>query len=476
MSSANIHTLAAQTLRLLGPDPADWAPPRAGIEHNVVVVGGGHSGIAIAYALRRAGIGRVRVIDAAPTVRETGIWRSTARMVRLRTPKSLVGPELAHVGLSFQAWFEAQHGAKAYAAIDRIERTDWADYIDWYRETLGISVETGVHLDRVEPSGALLRLHLHNNGAPESVVTRKLVLANGFLGAGGSFVPPELRSLPASHRLHTAQPIDPTSFSGKTVAVVGAAASAFDAAAVILEAGAAAVHLLSRRPELAATAVNKVRAYPGAYDNYPDLPDSIRWRQALRYRRAGTTPPPDSVERVLAFPQFRLHLGAPVVDAALKDGQVRLATPAGWLAVDVVIAATGYAVGADLRPELADIADQIQTWSDRHTPQPSEADVALGGHPYLGPALEYRERHPGRAPYLGNIHVFNPAGFVSRGLPVGDVPSHKRDIPAVVAGISRDLFLDDLDVHEARIFQPVAPDFDLSFYARALHVADAAAE
>ncbi|ALL67418.1 Oxidoreductase [Paraburkholderia caribensis MBA4] len=59
-----------------------------------------------------------------------------------------------------------------------------------------------------------------------------------------------------------------------------------------------------------------------------------------------------------------------------------------------------------------------------------EADDAPGAHPYPGHALEYKQKVADDAPYLKDIHVYNPAGFVSAGVPVGDVPSMKRDIPA----------------------------------------------
>ena len=75
-----------------------------------------------------------------------------------------------------------------------------------------------------------------------------------------------------------------------------------------------------------------------------------------------------------------------------------------------------------------------------------------------------------RAPpsYLRDIHVQNPAGFVSFGLPIGDVPSMKRDIPTVVARISGDLFLADIEAHERRMTGDVAPDFTPEFYASAV--------
>src|SRR5688572_14071668 len=43
--------LEAQTqsaLRWIGREPADWVRPRAGADHNVVIVGGGQSGLSIA--------------------------------------------------------------------------------------------------------------------------------------------------------------------------------------------------------------------------------------------------------------------------------------------------------------------------------------------------------------------------------------------------------------------------------------------
>jgi hypothetical protein len=53
---------ARETLRLIGPDPQNWVPEREGVDHNVLVIGGGESGSTFSFALRRAGIGKVSVI------------------------------------------------------------------------------------------------------------------------------------------------------------------------------------------------------------------------------------------------------------------------------------------------------------------------------------------------------------------------------------------------------------------------------
>ena len=111
-----------------------------------------------------------------------------------------------------------------------------------------------------------------------------------------------------------------------------------------------------------------------------------------------------------------------------------------------MIAGTGYSADLTSRPELRDFAGQILLWRDRYTPPPDERDAMLGRSPYLGAGHELLPRHADATPLLQHIHVQNPAGFVSFGLPIGDVPSMKRDIPVIVGRISADLFRADLDV------------------------------
>jgi cation diffusion facilitator CzcD-associated flavoprotein CzcO len=464
---------AREALRLLGPDPANWVPDRRGIDHNVLIVGGGQTGCAFAFALRRAGIGKVAVIDAAPDAERAGIWTNGARMHVLRTPKALVGPEYGIAALSFQAWYEARHGADAYRAFERIPRQAWVDYLTWYRDFLGIAVRYSTRLDRIEPADGHFRLHL--NSGVETV--RKVIIATGFAGGGGLAVPDFLRELPRRLWAHTGDDIDFPALGGKDVALIGGAASAFDAAAVALESGAKSVHLFARRATLAATPINRSRGYPGAYDNFYALPDAVRWHQAIRYRRAGSTAPQDAIDRVLKHANFHLHLAAPWVTAREEAGGIiaEVAEAAGCLAdgsltyrFDFAIAGTGYAADPNLRPEFADFADRILLWRDRYTPPADEADPFLGAHPYLGPGNEFMEKVPGAAPYLNDIHCFNPAGFVSFGVPIGDVPSMKRGHPSVTAAISRDLFLADFDHHQRRMTGEVPPDFGPELYAKAV--------
>jgi len=459
---------ASEALRLLGPDPDNWIPDRPGIDHNVTIVGGSGTGSTFAFALRRAGIGRVTVIDAAADEAHAGVWLNRARMRKLRTPKNLPGHELGIPALSFQAWYEARHGVEAYAAIDRIPRLAWAEYLSWYRRLLKISVRYGTRLLKIEPVEDFFRLHLEVNGVAQIETTRKIILANGVAGNGGAYLPPVLTGLPSILYAHTADAIDFAALRDKTVAVLGAAASAFDAAAVALESGAKAVHLFARRSEIASLPVIRVWGYPGAYDNYPHLPDAVRWFQAWRFRQAGSTPPTDAIERAIAFPNFHLHLSSPWTSAQERDGRIVAQVNDETFEFDFAIAGTGYFVDPAARPELSDFAQHIARWRDRYQPPTDLRDNELGAYPYLGSGHEYQEKVSGIAPYLKNIHVFNPAGFVSFGLPIGDVPSIRRDVPAIVSRISHDLFFADWAHHETRFTGDIAPDFDPSLYAGAV--------
>jgi len=469
MTNAPDPDFAATTaLRLIGPDPQNWVPDRKGVDHNVVLVGGGQTGSGLAFALRRAGVGKVSVIDSAKDEDRAGVWLTAARMNLLRTPKSLPGPELGVPALSFQSWYEARYGETAYAAIDRIPRLVWAQYLSWFRHFLKIDVRYRTRLVRIEPADGFFRLHLEIEGRPTVETTRKVVLGTGFTGNGGAYIPPVLSSLPKTLLSHTQDSIDFAALRGKTVAVVGAAAAAFDAAGVALENGAGSVHLFARRPSIASVPITRLRGYPGAYDNYRQLPDAIRWHQAIRFRRIGSTPTIDAIERAVAFPNFHLHLNAPWRETYVEDGQVVAQAAYGTFRFDYVIAGTGYFVDPSARPEIAGFADRILLWRDRYIPPADEQDPFLGSHPYLGEGHEYLEKAPGQAPYLRDIHVHNPAGFVSFGLPIGDVPSMRRDIPLVAARISRDLFLADVDKHEQRITGTMAADFPDDAYASAV--------
>jgi hypothetical protein len=486
-ASRQLEAQTGRVLRWAGRAPNDWVRPRVGADHNVVIVGGGQSGVSIAYALRRKGVGRVDVIDQADTG-QAGIWRNTARMHLLRTPKTLMpGPEGGNVALSVRTWYETLHGPGAFDALDRIPRLAWADYLAWFQQATETQVRYRTRLLEIEPQGDLLRLHLESEGARRVETTRKLVLANGYAGAGGPNVPDFLRALPAKVWTHTTGRVPVETIKGKVVAIIGAGSNAFDAAAVALEAGASEVHMFNRRsyidiqgapprapaspatapPSAPATPID--RGYPNLLELSYDLPDAVRWRNFLLGERRVASVPLDSIQRAVAFNNFHIHQNTPLADVTLAgNGKVVAKAGRRTMRFDYIVAATGYRIDLAAQPELAPIQNFVARWRDRYKPAPAEDSVDGGNHPYLGAGFELLPREQTGASFLRNIHCFNLAASLSFGIPVGDIPSMVY-FPRLVSAIAKDLYLESVDLaaHE-RYFNTAPVPADPAPYQKAV--------
>ncbi len=157
-------------LELFSYPVRDWVRPVRRSDgtpvHNVVIVGGGQAGLAIAFGLRQEHISGVMVLDENPGGME-GPWVTYARMLTLRTLKFLTGPDLGVPSLTFRRWHGAVYGEDAWDGLVRIDKADWMQYLVWFRETLDIPVRNNVRLTRIEPSGVLWALHLATPDGPE---------------------------------------------------------------------------------------------------------------------------------------------------------------------------------------------------------------------------------------------------------------------------------------------------------------------
>lgn len=468
MSAAEeLDTALQRALRYQGGFPAGWVPETPGIAHDVLIVGGGQNALALVLALRNLGITRVTALEAK-SPGEAGIWNDTARMRTLRTPKTLTGPDMGFAPLAFPTWFEAHRGPGAFEAVERIDRQDWAAYLRWFENAADIPIRHETRVTLVEPLGAHFAVRLETPQGAKTETARKVVFANGIGGLGAPNIPDFLHAaLPRGRYAHTADRLDYRTLKGLTVGVIGAAASAFDAAAMALEEGAAAVHMFCRKPEIPTLQVNRSRSYLGAQDRFHTLPDALRWMLFNRVSQTGTPPPRDSVLRVTRFRNFHIHTGRSLEGLRFEDGRIVPAFDAP--ALDFIVAGTGYAQNVALRPELAPFSRKIATWADRHVPPAEEANPGLGNYPYLGDALEFRPREEGDAPYLANLHAYTNAASLSYGRFIGDVPSMKFGIGLLSRAIFADFFRQDLDRHVERVKTIVDErEFEDGLYASAL--------
>jgi cation diffusion facilitator CzcD-associated flavoprotein CzcO len=447
MSLEALERRVQQELEFLGYPARSWVPPRqrAGAPVlDVLIVGGGQAGLAACFGLKRERIGNVEVLDAKPAGLE-GPWVDFARMITLRTPKHVTGPDLGIPSLAPRAWFEARHGAEAWDRLGKIDRHDWQDYLGWYRRVLDLPVRNGVRVTAIRPDGDLLAAEVDGG---EVRLARRIVLATGIEGGGRWQIPRTIAdNLPADRYAHTAQAIDFAALRGKRVGVLGGGASAFDNAATALEAGVASVDLCIRRPALPRVNPYRWMENAGYLGHFAELPDALRWRMTRRIFDMNQPPPQDTLWRCQAFDSFALHAGSPWMRVALDGDAIAVETPGRTFAFDFLIIGTGFTVDLALRPALSHLASEIATWGDRYAPPAGEEHVALAQFPYLASDCSFTAKLPGTAPHLSHIHDFTFATMPSLGLTGGSISGLKYGVRRLVSGIARSLFLEDGEAH-----------------------------
>ncbi len=223
----------------------------------------------------------------------------------------------------------------------------------------------------VQPFQEGFRLQLDNG---EEVLARKVVVAVGI--SHYAYVPPPLAALPEKLMTHSSAHSDPERFRGRSVAIVGAGASALDLAALMQAAGTT-VHLVARSstvrfqdppgPRKVSNQLLNPRTGIGSglqlyfFANMPHwfrlLPEGVRLD---RVRKAlGPAPPWFTKEEVVGKVAF--HLGVKITGAVPVERGVSLQlTNANGeqsaVEVEHAIAATGYQVDVErlgfLPPEL----------------------------------------------------------------------------------------------------------------------------
>jgi cation diffusion facilitator CzcD-associated flavoprotein CzcO len=468
---SGLNDLAAQAHRdfaRMNFPAANWVPPTMGPDGrpmlDALIIGAGMCGQTAAFALMREGVRNMRIVDRAERGRE-GPWGTYARMDTLRSPKHLTGPDLGFPALTFRAWYEAQQGAEGWQRLYKVATRHWLAYLLWLRDTVGLSVESGTEVTRLDPAPDHVRVDLATTRGPETIYARKVVLAGGRDGSGAPYWL-EFPSLPdrrqAGDRVfHSSDAIDFARFKGGKVGVLGASASAFDNAAVALESGAAEAHLFVRRPHLPQINKSKWTVFPGFFHGYPNLDDRTRWQVYAYIFSEGVPPPHESVLRCDRHAGFAMHFAEPWLDVVPSADGVRVTTARAEYQFDAVVLATGFAVDLAQRPELAHVSDKIALWADRVSAEEAALHPAEARHPYLGPGFELTERVPGSVPGLSHLHCFNAGSTMSHAAVAGDIPGLAFGATRLSRAIAGSLFLASADVlvsalhaHDDRELEP----------------------
>lgn len=450
--AANLKRLSEQArfeMQCLGYPARNWVLPRTHHDkmiHDAVIVGGGQSGVSIAFRLAREQVTNVVVLDRNAAGSE-GPWSTFARMNSLRTPKNVTGPDLGIPSLTARAWWEARFGRESWLQLDKIPTHQWHAYIQWVRSVADIEVRNDANVVDIEPlDDGLLQIRVEVAGGAQSLFARNVVLATGIEGSGNWSVPKAISgALSKDQYAHTSDDIDFQRLKGCAVAIVGGGASAFDNAATALENGAASATIFVRRKHLPIVNPNRWMEFSGFLRHFGDLDDARKWSFMKTIFDMNQPPPQETFDRCVKHSNFSLRLGiAPQVFA--DDGRVAIVHQGKKEIFDFVIAGTGFKVDIGSRPELARFSEKIALWSDRYRPPAGDASAVLASYPYLSPNFQFLERQPGSALFLKNIFSYTFAAMPSLACSAG-ISALKFGVERIAAGITRNLFLEDADKH-----------------------------
>lgn len=286
----------------------------------VVVIGGGQSGLAAGYHLRRLGIEHV-ILDAQEGA--GGAWQHTWDSLRLFSPA-------AHSSLPGR-FMPAQEG-EVYPDAGHV-----VSYLADYEKRYELPVQRGVWVSAVHHDGDFLRVETDCGDWR----------AGAVISATGTWTRPFLPAVPGrrefqGRQLHTVQYGSPAEFAGQRVIVVGGGNSGAQIAADL--AGTADLTWVTQRPP---------RYLPDDIDGRALFDAATARRRALDAGRADTGGVA-SLGDIVAVPPVRAARDAgllharPMFSSLTPDGVV---WPDGTSArADAVIWCTGF------RPALAPFA------------------------------------------------------------------------------------------------------------------------
>jgi len=441
-----LESMVRRDLEYMQYPGRDWMPKRTTSSGaailDVLIVGGGQSGLVTAFGLMQEKINNILVVDENPEGKE-GPWLTFARMKTLRTPKYLTGPDLGYPNLTIRMWYEAQYGDGSWEKLGLVPKEMWAEYLYWYRRILKLPVQNSTKVGSLEwlEEEQCFKAPIETNGQHRILYAHKVVLATGIDGSGRWMAPKFVTENVADHLYsHTRGDIDFAALKGKKIAVLGAGASAFDNASVALENGVGKVDLIFRRQSLVDKNAYRWAEFTGFLKHHSDLDDESKWKFMSKVFEMGQLPPIDTLRRAEKHPNFEMHPGTEIESVTSTDSKVMLETNKGTKEYDFLITATGFVTDLSLRPTLQNFHDKILLWKHQYSPPDGPYNNCLLSHPYLGDSFQFMERDKGSAPYLSSIYNYNFGCVLSMGFGGASISGMKYSVPRLVGGITSSFY------------------------------------
>jgi cation diffusion facilitator CzcD-associated flavoprotein CzcO len=315
---------------------------------DLLIVGAGPYGLSLAAAARRRGIDSILLGEAM------GFWKRC--MPHGLLLRSEVDWQLCPAGEDTLERYLKEEGVPP-EAWEPIPLERFLGYAGWFQERAGVAARPSF-VRRLERREGGFEAELDDG---DRVAARNVVVAPGF----GPFAnrPAEVAAaLPAERCAHTSEAVDFAPLAGRRCLIVGGRQSAFEWAALIREAGAAAVHVVYRHPTprfapsdwtWVTPMLQATLEVPGWFRSLPPVEQQAiaeRFWAEGRLKLEPWLAPRVDRDGITLWPNTRVA-GSQVTPAG--DLRVRLDSGAE-VAVDRVILATGYRAECDRLPYLGE--------------------------------------------------------------------------------------------------------------------------
>jgi len=436
---------------------------------DVAIIGGGQTGLTMAFSLKRHCIYNIRVFDLNPED-NSGSWIHIARMQTLRTPKTTTGPDLDIPVLSVKYWYSQKYGVDAWENLDFIPRLVWQDYLNWFRKVLKLPVQFNSSVGPLswDEENQAYRFVVTEGNDKQTIFARKVILATGLEGSGGWMIPDCVKqNLSRSCYSQAAWPIDKASIEGKSIAILGAGPNAFDWVLEANRLGAKSIDLFSKRDQLVTLHCFKWGEFTGFLKCFTDLSDDQKYSFASRMYAMGQPPVPERVEAAFQMNNFTIHYSSPWKNVYEKDSKIVIETPTGNYQADFLIIATGWKCDLESRPELTLLVDQIAKWRDVYSPPPDRTYEKILDFPYLGKGFQFTPKDPQKASYLNSLFNMTGGGLVSNGFCAGTgLTGMKYSIDLITHEICSQFFLEDTNEYYISFDRYNKKDFDETKYSQ----------
>lgn len=192
---------------------------------DVLVIGAGPAGLAVAACLRRRGI-TATIVDSGEAVGET--WLRRYERLHLHTPRIQSALPGLRMPRHFGRW---------------VAKDDVAHYLRVYARLHDLHPQFGIEVQRIEREDGIWRATTSDG----DVTARQVVLATGYSNRA---IEPQWAGQETftGEILHASRYRDAAPFAGRSVLVVGAGNSGAEIAADLAEHGVAEVRLAVRTP------------------------------------------------------------------------------------------------------------------------------------------------------------------------------------------------------------------------------------